>query len=285
MKNINRLNLLTQDEINSLYALPQYSKAEQINYLLLNKQEYEAMHKFNNLSAKLYFSLQLAYFKTKRLFFSFTFKQVIQDAEFLLSQHFQNEVLPDSIPSKNTLTAIRQSILKLTQCHDNKSEVKMEWFNVALEVCRTSLNPRTIFEKLIIYIERNEIVMPAYSIMQDLIGKAIKEEQFRLQAVLGQTMPKYIEKALSNLLSTKEKYYEITLIKKDQKNFTYTEIKKAITIKNNYNELYQFSLKLVSKLKITPLMLSYYASLINHYTVTQLQAFFLTLCVKLSFAS
>lgn len=71
------------------------------------------------------------------------------------------------------------------------------------------MKPRDIFEKLFLYIEQHNIVLPAYSVMQDLVGKVIKEEQIRLQNIRIKNMPTAIHNALAELLSTQDNYYEM----------------------------------------------------------------------------
>lgn len=191
---------------------------------------------------------------------------------FLLDHYFPNQLIPKKIPSKNTRTAIRQQIIRLMQYDNSKDKIENDLYPLALETCRISLKPRAILDKLLKHIQQNNWVMPAYSTLQDMIGKAIKAEQMRLQTLVQASLSQAIKEGLNQLLTTQQSYYEITLVKKDQKNFNYAEVKKIVEYQNNYNYLYQFAQKLIPTLQITSNMIRYYASLIHHYPVAQLRA-------------
>jgi len=202
MKNKNRLTILHDDDIETLYALPQFSKDIRMHYLALSQKEIAAMQKFGTITSKLYFALQLSYFKVKRQFFTFDYSEVIADADFILKTYLKSNKLPTSLPSKNTKTSIRRSILTLLKCNGNKKLIIFELQNLTDDICRTTVNPREISDKLLNNIEKNDILLPAHSVLQDIIGKAIKQEALRLEKILKKSMPNYIINDLKQLLMT-----------------------------------------------------------------------------------
>jgi len=82
-KNKKRIDLLPQAEIDDLYAFPIFNDEERLLYFTLNESEIVAAKRFANARTRLYFILQLGYFKAKQQFFSFTIHEVIEDAEFV----------------------------------------------------------------------------------------------------------------------------------------------------------------------------------------------------------
>ena len=190
MKNKNRLTLFSEQEIYQLYSLPTFTRAECNHHFSFNKKELEAMNLLQTLSARFFFGLQLGYFKAKRIFFNFEFHQVKEDALFILSHYFPNEQLPAKEPNKNTQTAIRKKILALTAYNNNKQMIELELYQIALEICRLSMDPKIIAEKILQHIKQSKMVLIAYSTIQDLVGKAIKDEQKRLFSIIENNLPK-----------------------------------------------------------------------------------------------
>lgn len=68
MSTLKRLYLLPEAEIADLYARPIFNKTEQRLYFEMNQIELEKLGQLGTLKTKVYFILQLAYFKAKAEF-------------------------------------------------------------------------------------------------------------------------------------------------------------------------------------------------------------------------
>ena len=79
--NIKRIQLLSDTEVEELYARPEFSSNEKALYFSLNKSEQSALQCYANLKTRVYFILQLGYFKTTQQFFSFDFEEVKNDTQ------------------------------------------------------------------------------------------------------------------------------------------------------------------------------------------------------------
>ncbi len=66
MNNLKRLYLLSDAEIDDLYTRPIFNHNERLLYFEMNQGELNALDQFGTLKTKMYFILQLAYFKAKR---------------------------------------------------------------------------------------------------------------------------------------------------------------------------------------------------------------------------
>lgn len=146
MKNKNRLDILHDNDIELLYSLPQFDEEVQSHYLALNHEEIECMRGFGSKPSQLYFALQLSYFKVKRQFFHFEFSHVKDDAKFLLDNYFNGATLPKTIPSKNTQTNIRKTILSLLNFNGNKKTIELILLQFILDLCRNTVNPKIMGE-------------------------------------------------------------------------------------------------------------------------------------------
>ena len=71
MTNLKRIYLLPEAEIAALYARPVFNQIEQQLYFELNQVELNILSQFGTIKTKVYFILQLAYFKAKPIFHFF----------------------------------------------------------------------------------------------------------------------------------------------------------------------------------------------------------------------
>lgn len=76
------LHILSKEEIEQLYALPAFDPDERPLYFGLNEREMLAIESMRGHFSKVFFILQLGYFKAKRLFFIFELSAVQADVEF-----------------------------------------------------------------------------------------------------------------------------------------------------------------------------------------------------------
>lgn len=78
-----RLHILDDEEIEALYGRPCFTGDERTNVFTLTQPEKDLLASFTHIPIQLYFILQLGYFKTKQLFFTFTFDDVVEDVTYL----------------------------------------------------------------------------------------------------------------------------------------------------------------------------------------------------------
>ncbi|MBL4656971.1 MAG: DUF4158 domain-containing protein [Flavobacteriales bacterium] len=96
MENIKRIHLMSEAEIEELYSLPDFSTNEQRLYFTLNEFKRIALNRYSNTKTRVYFILQLGYFKAKQQFFSFDFNDVFDDTQFILGTYYNGTELASS---------------------------------------------------------------------------------------------------------------------------------------------------------------------------------------------
>jgi hypothetical protein len=109
-----RLNILTEKEIEALYAIPQLTLEERDSFFSLDPLETKLLKSIRYLNAAVYFLLQLGYFKAKKQFFVFELYEAGNDVVYLLRRYFPNVTkLPALTVSKPTRLAQQREILRL----------------------------------------------------------------------------------------------------------------------------------------------------------------------------
>src|SRR3954463_10003446 len=101
-----RLKVLIPKEIQAVYGIPVFTPEERDVYFSLAPQEKQTLEKLRHLTAKLYFILQLGYFKAKRQFFVFALRSVADDVGYILCRYFHDAPqISDTTISKPTRLA------------------------------------------------------------------------------------------------------------------------------------------------------------------------------------
>lgn len=91
-KNKKRIQPLSDTEVEALYSQPEFNIHEQRLYFTLTPSEREALTQFSNTKTRIYFILQLGYFKARQQFFNFSLDEVISDVLFIVSTYYSESV-------------------------------------------------------------------------------------------------------------------------------------------------------------------------------------------------
>jgi hypothetical protein len=75
-----RLRILGDDEIEAIYGRPRFTQEERIEYFSLSPTEKAALEQLHSIKSRIYFILQLGYFKARHLFVAFSIREVFEDA-------------------------------------------------------------------------------------------------------------------------------------------------------------------------------------------------------------
>jgi len=266
-----RLKILSKSEVTELYELPRFTNQQRALYFTLDDLEMKAMQSRYSLESRVHFILQLGYFKYRAIFFNFSFTDIEEDLNYILQQYFPKAKTPQIMINPKTQWQNQSAILTLLQfkLFDNTAKQKLE--TIAREKIKTCTDPRYIFDALIHFLDTHQITLPGYSILQDIIGQSFVETEERLELIIAKHIPKYVDDILRQLLESDGETYGITVFKKDAKGFTYNEVKAEIEKKCSSEEVYDFAVKVLSKLKLSMDNILYYASLVNYYSVDKLR--------------
>ncbi len=266
-----RLKILSNEEISNLYGRPNFDAEEKIEYFALSPQEKLIVESLNSKKSRTYFILQLGYFRAKQQFYIFNLEDVEIDAQHVRRRYFPDFVLEDLNLTKVTRLKQQQSILKL--CNYRICSAKeREYLEVkARQAAKISSKPIYVFRELLDYLVQQRIVLPAYSTMQKIIGKALVYEQNRLTIVLESKLKPVDVSTLEQLFNNEDGVYKITQLRRQPKNFSVGELRKEVQKEQELQPLYQIVKNLLPELTISNEGIIYYASLINHYSVFRLQ--------------
>ena len=185
MTNIKRIYILSEAEIADIYSRPEFSSAERELYFAMNPIELDALNQYSAAKTRIYFILQLAYFKAKQQFFTFKFEDVKNDVNHILSKVLKiaNITLPERI-TRQTLNQQRQVILNLFAIQDWSAR-QAELTEIHLcELLRYYPKVHDAFRQLLVYFDNQKVVLPSYRSLQDLFTQALSKENNRLSQLI-----------------------------------------------------------------------------------------------------
>jgi predicted Zn-ribbon and HTH transcriptional regulator len=267
-----RLRILSEDEIKIIYDRPCFTYEGRCHYFALSQPEKELLRTLRSIKSKAYFVLQLGYFKTKKLFYTFDLHEVREDLQYILKEHFNNEKITN-LRSIEKLTRLNQQglILQLFHYRSCGAEERKQLEEKAYKAATFCGKPIYIFRELMNYLSEQRIIVPGYSFMQEIVGQAITHEQNRLVTLMQNHLKQVDKEALEQLLEDSSGLYEITLLKREQKDFSATEIKREMDRGKQIQPLYHLAQELLPRLGISNESIKYYASLVTYYSVFRLK--------------
>lgn len=269
--NIKRINLLSKAEIDDLYSLPQFSLVERRHYFSFNKEEMDVINLYKNIKTRLYFMLQLGYFKATQQFYDFSFEDVKADAKFVARSYLKIEgmALKGKI-SRNHSPHQKEDIYQLYGYRPWSETISSQVEIHLCELLRTHPKTHNAFRELLVYCEVKKIVIPTYRALQDVFTKAFSVEQKRIGGLVL-SLPKNLQGQLENLICNEYGLAKLNTMRTDQKDFQYTSLKVEIEKTQSLSELYVYCKSHIPKLKLSKNSIRYYAELVEQYAPARLR--------------
>jgi hypothetical protein len=266
-----RLTILNEEEIDRLYGIPRFTQEARAEYFALSAFEKTVLEQFHSLKSKLFFVLQLGYFKASRMFFVFGLRDVEEDAAYLMETRFPDFKGDDASIAKGTRLKQQRLILKLCHYRNCDRTVQKKLQDKARQVATVCGKPIYVFRELMHNLAEQRIVAPGYSTMQDIVGAALTYEQRRVAGIAQVKVSPSAKRDLQRLLEDRRGLHEITMLKRDPRDFSNHEIKREAQRKEEIRELYQLSQELLPHLRISTENIGHYASLVDYYSVHRLR--------------
>ena len=278
----NKLKILSDSQIDELYAIPVLGESDQWEIFELNELEYASLHSFHTLPSKLLFVLQLGYFKIKQQFW--TLDALLcqkEDLKYLIHRYFPEEPLSISRikVSKPTRLSHQKKILELCRYRRYTQDFKPNLEEESNRLVRINAKSGFIFQQILEFFEKERVVLIAYSHLQNIIGEGIQTEQNRLTIQADELLSFKQKEGLDRLLSERPDFiHSLTILKRDPKSFSYQEIRKMTHQKEELQEIALLSFEMHKVFQISRQNLQYYASMVHYYSIYRLQKMELSYC-------
>jgi TnpA family transposase len=262
-----RLRILSLDEIKELYHIPKLEGEERQFVFELDEEDNEYLNNIDNIAVKISYILNLGYFRKSGYFFSFSFQSVKEDVQFIIETYFPGSKFPMKQISKRQNYINRDVILKKHGITLYSKEFENNLVTYLKSLAKQHANPKYLFDSLLEYCYKHKVLRPRYTTLQDLVSTSLANEKNRISNKLYTLMDNNLRNSLGNLLKKDDLFYQLTLVKKDQKNFTTSEIRSTVAKNRLLADIYKSSVEILKQLEISEQNILYYSEIAGQYTV------------------
>lgn len=270
---IEHLRILNREEIELLYGLPHLDHEQQDQYFYLTPTEQDLMASYRSYATRVYFILQLGYFKARQQFFVFDFAQVMSDVRYILRRYSPMvETISEVSISRPTRLAQQQAIMQLFSFQPCTLQTRRLLLEKAKRLARIHSKPIYIFRELVNYLQTQRTVLPGYSIMQRfIVGKALSLEKTRLEELIEKLLTSEELLVLYRLIEPRDGLYLLTSLQQEPSNFNYQSIRGEVKRKLVLQPIYELANRILPQLDLSNENIRYYGQLADYYTVYKLK--------------
>ena len=262
-----RLKILSNDDFDKLYKIPKLNEEERQFILGLDEVDKNYLNTISSIPVKINYILLLGYFRISQYFFSFTFPRVKEDVRFIIRTYFPESSFPTKQINNRQYYSNRQAILNKHEMTLYSKNFESNLSSYLKSLVKQHSVPKYLFDSLLDYCHQHKIIRPSYSTLQNLVSEAWNNEKTRINNKLYTIMSGSLRDSLGKLLKKDDLFYQITLIKKDQKDFTTHEIKASVQKNKLLSEIYNSSIEIIKQLEISEQNVTHYAESAAQYTV------------------
>lgn len=266
-----RIVLLSNAEIDELYSLPIFNDKDRCIFFSLSNSDYKLLDEYRTQRLKIYFILQLGYFRATQQFYNFKFEDVLDDVSYLITKYFsQPKNNLTHKPHREGIKDQQNIILKLYEYSDWSTGLTAPAMKHLLELIRYYPKGSSALRELFKYFQNKRIVIPKYRALQDMLSKAFSIEETRLNNIIS-LIPGNIKTQLQEVANNGDSIRQLNVLRCDQKDFRYTAVKLEVQKAQELSDLYQFCKTFVPQLGISRNSLRYYADLVENYYASRLR--------------
>lgn len=265
-----KIKLLSDTEIDDVYAPPLFNEVEQSLYFEFTKQELETIKKYHTIKAQVSFMLSLGYFKAKQQFYLADLS-ISLDTKYIVKKYFdENSISLSGKINDKTYRKQKADILVLLNYKEWSLELEPKINLWVRKLLRYHPKPHGATRQLLDYLDKQQIIIPGYRKLQDIFTNAFASEEKRLNNLIL-AMPEYIKEQLSSIIDRDEGISQLNIIRSDQKDFQYTAVKIEVEKAQSIAELYEFSKIFIPSLELSKNAIRYYADVTEQYAAFRLR--------------
>jgi len=265
-----RIYILSDEEIKQIYDLPKFSHDEREIFFELDVRGIRALNNLRGASVKIHFILQCGYFKAKQRIFEFNYSAVKDDVAYINERYGLDAKITKSLLVNINKTLSNKRVLKQFGFSEFDGKNKNKIIEYAITLARRIINQATIFTEVMSRLNEQRIMMPAYTVMQDMVSMVMTLEEKRLGNIIDEHLPDELSEKLIKMLDSKENL-NLTAFRRMPKNFKYSEFKEEVERGEKYRDTYFFTKRFLKKASISEYNIKHYASIAEKHKIAQLK--------------
>jgi len=156
-----RITILSKDEYEYLYGLPELTNKDRIVLFDLSEADHREINKLSSEAVQIDYILQLGYFRAKNYFFNFTFQKVRQDVWFIINNYFPNVPFPKKQVLKKYHYDNQKRLLNRFELQPFTPKAHVILHRQAKKLAKRHIYPRFVFDELLGFCRQCNLIRPA----------------------------------------------------------------------------------------------------------------------------
>lgn len=273
---MSQLSILSAAEKRQFELPPRFTKNERGLYFTLTPEIKRTISRLQNNDTRAGFILQLAYFRANARFYPIeSFRK--RDLLTVKSMLKINNINLDNY-QRTLVTRHRKKILSLLNWRDQSDETKDILNNYASRQARNQQKPKQIFMGLIDLCWKQQIRVPSYRELNELVSNSFNKTEEILLSKLEEQLTADDKQSLEVILSsgqqTKSRFQSnITILKKINQSLKPLQIKENIATTAIYKEQFMAHKSTIKSLSLSDQATEYYATWFHKADLQQIIQF------------
>jgi len=269
-----RISILTEAEIDELYALPKFTQKEREEYFSLDEEILREVRSMRKMGPPLYLILLIGYFRAKPVSLTLQFKDVRADLEYIRDTHFPGRKIPKQDLPKSTKHKLATKMLSIVGYSRFSRQNHLPGLSKRLEdVATIHAEAKYVFDECLAFFGQERIALTGYTTLQDIITGTLSSERKRIESILAKKMTRSTKERLLEILNTQGLLNSLSTQKGSAKDFSPTDVGNEIATHSAIKDIYPELKRLISHLELSQGNLAFYASIVRHKTLSKLRRF------------
>lgn len=243
---------------------PRLSEEDQRFFFSLDDSELPLIQRFRDRKTQAIHVLLLGYFKVKPVVNNFAYHSVKADLKYIADKVLGGKGFKPFRLSDRAFRRAYERIFEMAGYRRWSDEEHFRDLETRLFAeCSNWSYPRHLFDSAIAHPSNNHTAIPAYSTLQKVISRALKQHQADLQNRLSANMTHSLRSWLSRLTSPTNE--DLKLLRSEANNQTSRELEKELEAHQLFVPHIEEIKRVVDALKMSPLNQQHYAEQVTYY--------------------
>jgi len=265
-----RLSILSRPEVQEVYSVPAFNARDREHFFTFTEGELAAVQRLHNHRHRIYFLLMLGYFKFKPVCLTLQWKAIFGDYRYIAERYFPGANLQNNTISRFVRVRYYRRIFTMLDYQRFSKEHEQELLAKLFKHAAYYIDESQLFNSAITFLESEQIAIPGYSTLQDLISTAINTEETRLSKLIDKHLSH--KNTFLSLIDMAIKPVPLKNLKKLTRTYRPGEYKPEILRHQLLAPLAEEAYPLIEKLKLPEGNIRYFSMRCQQYDPRALRA-------------
>jgi hypothetical protein len=260
-----RIQILTESEINDLYSPPCLSLEERRFYFTLNDLEMKVVKSIRLRAHRCFFVALLGYFKSRPVVLNPSFGDVEEDLRFIAKEQLPGAgIRRFSLNQKQKDRLYKKTFDLLNYQKWQNSHHRDNLIPHLQQIAKSWIEPRYLFDATTEYLSLSRIAIPKYTVMQSLVSLAMRQEWERIAASLKAHLSKELSRDLTDLTGGTSSL-PLSKLRLSAKSFSPSELEKELKVNRLIQPWMSEVNAVVKALSLSVKNQQHFATMVDYY--------------------